>query len=103
MTPLERAIAICGTQSALARRVTGKPATGHVYHWRNNGFSEDIAIAIESAVAAAIAESADAAERAEKLGGAVTVEQLRPDRVWERDASGVITGYRVPVQPAEAA
>jgi hypothetical protein len=76
--------------------VTGKPATGHVYHWRNNGFSEEIAIAIELAVAAMMVESPEAAARAAELG-AVTVEQLRPDRDWERDETGEITGYRVPV------
>jgi hypothetical protein len=98
MTPLERAIAICGTQSELARRVTGKPATGHVYHWRNNGFSEEIAIAIEAAVDSIIAESPEAALRAADLDGRVTVEQLRPDREWQRDDSGRITRYSVPVE-----
>lgn len=104
MTPLDRAIAICGTQSELVRRVTGKPGTGHVQHWRKNGLSEPFAIAIERAVADAISESPEAAARAAANGGAVTVEQLRPDRDWERDAGGEITGYRVPVPPsAEAA
>jgi DNA-binding transcriptional regulator YdaS (Cro superfamily) len=103
MTPLERAIAICGTQSELARRVTGKPATGHVYHWRNNGFSEDIAVAIEAAVRAVVDESAEAAERAVMCGGLVTVEELRPDREWDRDESGAITGYRVPLHRPGAA
>lgn len=104
MNPLERAIAICGTQTELARRVTGKPATGHVYHWRRHGVSEEIAIAIEVAVAAVIAESPEAAGRAVELGGAVTAEDLRPDREWERDTeTGAITGYRVPVPPRTAA
>jgi DNA-binding transcriptional regulator YdaS (Cro superfamily) len=103
MTPLERAIAICGTQSELARRVTGKPATGHVYHWRNNGFSEEIAIAIEAAVQAIVAESPEAAERASEHGGVVTVEELRPDREWDRDERGAITGYRVPIYRPGAA
>ena len=74
MTPLDRAISICGTQAELARRVKGKPDNGHVYHWRKNGFSEDIAMAIERAVADAIAESPEAAARAAELGGPVTVE-----------------------------
>jgi DNA-binding transcriptional regulator YdaS (Cro superfamily) len=103
MHPLEKAISICGTQSELARRVTGKPGTGHVYHWRKNGLTEEAAIAIERAVSEAIAESTDAAARAEELGGPVTVEALRPDREWERDEAGQITGYRVPVQRAPEA
>lgn len=103
MTPLDRAIAICGTQTELARRVTGKPASGFVYHWRNSGFSEDIAIAIERAQAAAVADDPIAAERAGALGGIATVEALRPDRDWVRDGAGVIVAYRVPVQRVEAA
>lgn len=104
MTPLDRAVFICGTQSELARRATGRAGTGHVYHWRKNGLSEDVAIAVERAVADAIAELPEAAARAAEVGGAVTAEQLRPDREWERDESGRIVGYRVAVQPsAEAA
>ncbi|EKT4097700.1 hypothetical protein [Stenotrophomonas maltophilia] len=93
MTPLQRAIAICGTQSELARRVTGKPATGYVYHWRKNGVTEEVAIAIERAVASAMAENQDAAKRAATLGGRVTADELIPDVRWERDAGGAIVGY----------
>lgn len=93
MTPLQRAIAICGTQSELARRVTGKPATGYVYHWRKNGVTEEVAIAIERAVALAMAENQDAAKRAASLGGRVTADELIPDVRWERDAGGAIVGY----------
>lgn len=93
MTPLQRAIAICGTQSELARRVTGKPATGYVYHWRKNGVTEEVAIAIERAVASAMAENQDAALRAGTLGGKVTADELIPGVRWERDADGAIVGY----------
>jgi hypothetical protein len=99
MTPLERAIHICKTQAELARRVTGKPATGHVYYWLKNGFTEDVAIAIEQGLQALVAESHDAAIRAAAVGGIVRVEELRPDRDWDRDERGAITGYRVPVPP----
>ena len=98
MTPLERAIFICGTQSELARLVVGKPATGHVYHWRQNGCSEDVAISIERAQLACVAENSDADERARSIGGIATVEMLRPDRVWSRDEKGVITSYAVPIE-----
>lgn len=103
MTPLDRAIAICGTQTELARRVTGKPASGYVYHWRNSGVSEEVAIAIERAQRAVVAESADAAQRASAHGGIAVVEELRPDREWVRDEAGAIVEYRVPVLPAAAA
>lgn len=103
MTPLERAIAICGTQSDLARRVTGKPSTGHVYHWLRNGVTELVAIAIETAVKAAIQESQEAAERAANQGGAVLVEELLPDLEWIRDDEGEVVGFTKRVQPARAA
>lgn len=103
MNPLDRAIAICGTQSELARRATGKPSTGHVYHWRNNGVSESVAVLIERAVAEAIAESPEAAARAEQHGGAVTVEELRPDLTWTRDERGAVISFTVRINPAEAA
>jgi|SRR5690606_5998641 len=35
--------------------------------------------------------------------GAVTADELCPDVVWERDSSGRITHYSVPVKPARAA
>ena len=95
MQPLDRAIRICGTQSELARRVTGKPGTGHVYHWRNNGFSEDVALAIEQAQRDIVAEDPEAASRAVEVGGIATVEQLRPDWQWERGADGRVLRYVV--------
>lgn len=101
MTPLETAIFICGTQTELARRVTGKPASGHVYHWRKNGFSEDVAIAIERAQRAAVLESEEAANRAREVGGVATVEMLRPDRDWIRSPDGQLVEYRVRVDVAD--
>lgn len=100
MTPLDRAIAICGTQSELARRVTGKPATGYVYHWRKNGVTAEVAIAIERAVQAAMCEDVGAARRAFDLGGQVTADQLLPEVRWERDGEGAIVGYFKSVSPA---
>lgn len=93
MTPLDKAIWICGTQSELARRVTGKPATGYIYHWRKNGVTEEVAIAIERAVAAAVMEDRAAAERAAIHGGGVTADELLPSVRWERDEAGTVVGY----------
>ncbi|MGG4629364.1 hypothetical protein ACLPGS_10335 [Stenotrophomonas maltophilia] len=73
--------------------MTGKPATGYVYHWRKNGVTEEVAIAIEMAVASAMAENQDAAKRAVTLGGRVTADELIPGVRWERDAGGTIVGY----------
>ncbi|WP_262246399.1 hypothetical protein [Stenotrophomonas maltophilia] len=73
--------------------MTGKPATGYVYHWRKNGVTEEVAIAIERAVASAMAENEDAAKRADTLGGRVTADELIPGVRWERDAGGAIVGY----------
>lgn len=101
MNALQRAIAICGTQTELARRVKGKPASGHVHYWLQNGFDEETAIAIELAVASVIAESPAAAERARDLG-AVTVEQLLPDLEWHRDAGGAVTSYTKRVRRGRA-
>jgi len=98
---LQRAIAICGTQTELARRVKGKPASGHVHYWLQNGFDEETAIAIELAVASVIVESPAAAERARELG-AVTVEQLLPDLEWHRDAGGAVTSYTKRVRRGRA-
>lgn len=103
MEPLDRAIRICGTQSELARRVTGKPGTGHVYHWRKNGLSEEVAVAIEQAQRDMVSEDAAAAQRAGEIGGVATVEQLRPDRIWERGTDGRVLRYVVAVaEPARA-
>jgi DNA-binding transcriptional regulator YdaS (Cro superfamily) len=99
---LQRAIAICGTQTELARRVKGKPASGHVHYWLQHGFDEDTAIAIERAVAGIVAESPAAADRAREFG-LVTVEQLLPDLEWHRDAAGAVISYTKRVRPAEAA
>lgn len=71
MTPLERAISICGTQTELARRIGGKIATGHVYYWLKHRVPEDMCPAIERATA-----------------GQVTVKDLRPDREWTKHSDG---------------
>lgn len=102
MNALQRAIAICGTQTELARRVKGKPASGHVHHWMQNGFDEATAIAIERAVAGIVAEFPAAAERAREFG-LVTVEQLLPALEWHRDADGAVISFTKRVGPAEAA
>ncbi|HYQ23964.1 hypothetical protein [Stenotrophomonas sp.] len=99
MTPLDRAILICGTQSELARRVTGKPATGYVYHWRKNGVTEEVAIAIERAVTTAVGEDPAAAARAAANGGGVTADELLPGVRWERDEAGAVVGYFKNVPP----
>lgn len=103
MTPIDRAVRICGKQSELARRVTGKPATGYVYHWRTNGVTAQIAAGIENAVRAAIAESEECAAVAAKLGGPVRAEELLPDASvrWIRGESGFITAYEKQLTPVE--
>jgi len=82
--------------------VTGKPATGHVYHWRHNGISEAVAVSIEAAVACCVADSPEAAERAREVG-LVKAEDLRPDITWTRNETGAITGYHVPLHPSAPA
>lgn len=63
MSPLEKAISICGdSQSELARRIGGKVRTGHVYYWLRNKVPPEHCLAIERAT-----------------GGAVTCHDLRPD------------------------
>lgn len=101
MTPLDRAVTICGTQSELARRVTGKPATGYVYHWRKNGVTAIVAAAIENAVKAAIAERQESAEAAEKHGGPVLADELVPGVQWIRGADGLVTGFVNPVPQSQ--
>lgn len=103
MTPLDRAVRICGTQSELARRVTGKAATGYVYHWRKNGVTEQVAACIENAVHAAISESRESAAVAEELGGPVRAEELLLDSSvrWIRGESGMVTGYEKQLPPVE--
>lgn len=103
MTPLDRAVAICGTQSELARRVTGKPATGYVYHWRKNGVTKVVAAAIENAVKAAIAERPESAQTAITHGGPVLADELLPGVEWIRDEAGLVTGFVEPVPQAQEA
>mgnify|MGYP007112261775 CR=1 FL=1 len=78
MTPIDRAVRICGKQSELAA-------------------------CIENAVHAAIAESEEAAATAEKLGGPVRAEELLPDASvrWIRGESGLVTGYEKQLAPVE--
>lgn len=62
MSPLQQAIAICGSQSELARRLGGKVRTGHIYHWLRSNVPPERCAEIEVATA-----------------GKVTREMLRPD------------------------
>lgn len=62
MSPLKKAITICGSQSELARRIGGKVRTGHIYYWLSNRVP---------------AEHCPAIERATE--GQVTCSELRPD------------------------
>ena len=78
-TALERAIAIAGGQSALARAIsdgTGRVKQGHVWGWLNR----DLKVP---------AEYCYAIERAT----GVICEDLRPDLDWIREDDGVVTGY----------
>lgn len=49
MSPLERSITICGTQSELARRIGGKVRTGHIHYWLRNKVPSERCIDIERA------------------------------------------------------
>lgn len=62
MTPLQKAIQVCGSQSELARRIGGKVRTGHIYYWLRNEVPGEYCRAIEEATS-----------------GAVTAYELRPD------------------------
>lgn len=62
MTPLENAIALCGSQSELARRIGGKVRTGHIHYWLRHNVPAEHCGAIETAT-----------------GGQVTRYRLRPD------------------------
>lgn len=62
MSALSEAIAICGTQTELARRIGGKVKTGHIYHWLRNRVPPERCHDIERATQ-----------------GRVTRYQLRPD------------------------
>ena len=59
---LQEAIAICGTQTELARRIGGKVKTGHIYHWLRNRVPPERCADIERATE-----------------GRVTRHDLRPD------------------------
>jgi DNA-binding transcriptional regulator YdaS (Cro superfamily) len=94
MTPLQRAIEHCGSQSELARRMGGKVRTAHIYHWLRNGVTAERCIAIEHAT-----------------GGAVTRYDLRPDvfgqppsieTAPENATSAPPSGATAPQNPASA-
>lgn len=67
MTPLQKAIQACGSQSELARRIGGTVRTGHIYYWLRNEVPGEYCRAIEEATA-----------------GAVTKYDLRPDVFGEK-------------------
>lgn len=62
MSPLEKAVKVCGSQSELARRIGGKVRTGHIYHWLRANVPAERCADIEAAT-----------------NGKVTRYQLRPD------------------------
>jgi DNA-binding transcriptional regulator YdaS (Cro superfamily) len=69
MSPLEKAIQICGSQSELARRIGGKVRTGHIHYWLRNRVPSERCVAIEQATE-----------------GRVTRHDLRPDVFGEAPA-----------------
>lgn len=90
MNGLSKAIAACSSEAELARRLTARLGrqirSGHVYSWKKSGFSlaarEDVIPAIEAVT-----------------DGAVRVEELCPEVVWQRDADGIPTHYLTPLPP----
>lgn len=77
LSALEKAIRTAGSQAQFARDLGVSPPT--VQGWRELGRAPDDRCAV-----------------IEALYG-VPVERLRPDRQWERDDSGNVVAYRVPV------
>lgn len=85
---LLKAISTCGSEAELARRLSGalgrRIRTGHIYQWKQHGFSraarEDVVPAIELVTA-----------------GASRCEELCDDVAWMRDGTGTVTGYVVPI------
>lgn len=83
MNALERAIKHAGTVSRLAHILGVRQSA--VSNWKSRGdIPADQCPTIETATA-----------------GAVRCEELRPDVTWQRDTSGAVTGYVVPVQQQE--
>lgn len=82
-SPIQEAIRKAGGQTALAKLLSAggrKVSQGHIWAWlkRDGGAPEDMCPAIEAVTG-------------------VMCERLRPDVLWVRDASGLVTGYQVPV------
>lgn len=80
-SPLEQAVALAGSQSALAKAISPQPdkvKQGHIWAWINrfDGAPVEYCPAIE------------------RVTG-IKCEALRPDVTWTRDTSGQITGYHV--------
>lgn len=99
MTPVERAIHICGSQAELVRRCGGRTKHGHVYLWLTQGVTPKTAPLIEYAVAACVAGDPVAAARQETSGGPVKAEDLCPSVQWQRDAEGNLLGHFTPLSP----
>lgn len=70
MPALPEAIAICGSQTELARRIGGKVRTGHIYYWLRSKVPAEYCPAIEQATA-----------------GKITRHDLRPDVFGEAPAA----------------
>lgn len=68
MSPLSKAIKVCGSQSELARQIGDGIKTGHIYYWLKNTVPAKRCIAIEQAT-----------------GGKVTRYDLRPDVFGKRE------------------
>lgn len=97
-TPLDRAIAAAselhGNQTGIARIAAACGTSKQFIHkmrrsWRESG-----------APPRAMRDHAPAIEAACK--GAVTADELCPDLMWDRDETGRITSYSVPVRTAVA-
>ena len=83
MTPLQRAIEICGSQSELARRIGGKVKPGHIHYWLKNSVSAEACVGIERAT-----------------HGAVSRHDLRPD-LFGPSPSNSANAAAAPAAPAQ--
>lgn len=77
ITPFDRAIQIAGNQSKLAKLLDVTAQTVTV--WKEKGVHEDRCPMVEAVTG-------------------VRCEELRPDIQWDRDETGKVVSYRVPVK-----
>lgn len=95
MQALDAACRVFGSQTQLAHAIRLRSQS--ITDWRlAHSIPEDRAVPIEAVVAAKWSELDD--ETRDEVGTPVRAEELRPDRVFERDRSGQVVFIKKPVQ-----